>query len=285
MSETTDAFLSKRIADCKYAMSHTEVNPPQEQWVKNVGKPLNTEMPEYSPVAVPNGIIFTSQRKDDPKEKKNGVDGRYFEKMYMCQIKDGAFGQPARYTLPGYEKNNKFNKTNESVISASSDNKKLYVYRDGKIYESDLNDPSKGAVKMDNTINFSHLQNHASVSKDGKTIFFTSESDRGIGGTDIYRAVKNEDGDWSPPELVGFNTLYNEDSPYLAEDGTLFFASNGLPGYGGYDIYKTRFINGQWTTPENLGLPVNSPGDDIYFALKPGSPDGYYASSRAGGYG
>jgi outer membrane protein OmpA-like peptidoglycan-associated protein len=79
--------------------------------------------------------------------------------------------------------------------------------------------------------------------------------------------------------------LYNEDSPFLAEDGTLFFSSNGLPGYGGYDIYKTRYENGSWVAPENLGQPINSPGDDIYFALKPGSPDGYYSSSRSGGYG
>lgn len=280
-----DAFLSKRIADCKYAMEHTEVASAEEQWVKNLDKPVNTEMPEYSPVAVNGNLIFTSQRRDDPKEKKNGIDGKYFEKMYIAKGNDAGFGTPERYMLPDYEKNQKFNKHNESVISASADNKTLFIYRDGKIYEANLNDSTKAAHKLSNTINFSILQNHACLSPDSKTIFFTSENEKGFGGTDIYYSTKTEGGEWSVPDLVSFNTLYNEDTPYMNETGTLFFSSNGLPGYGGYDIYSTRMENGKWTAPENLGQPINSPGDDIYFALKPNSPDGYYASSRTGGAG
>lgn len=280
-----DAFLSKRIADCKYAMEHTEVSPAEEQWVKNMGKPINSEMPEYSPVMVNGDMIFTSQRKDGPKEKKNGVDGKYFENMYISKTKDGAFTQPERFTLPDYSKNGKFNKHNESVISASADQKTLFIYRDGKIFETKLSDTIKAANKLSNAVNFGTLQNHAFLSADSKTIFFTSESDKGIGGTDIYTAVKSEDGEWSPPQLMGFNTLYNEDTPYMNESGTLFFSSNGLPGYGGYDVYSTRMENGKWTTPENVGQPINTPGDDLYFTLTPNSPNGYYASSRTGGLG
>jgi outer membrane protein OmpA-like peptidoglycan-associated protein len=84
---------------------------------------------------------------------------------------------------------------------------------------------------------------------------------------------------------MGINTLYNEDAPYVADNGTLFFSSNGLPGYGGFDIYKTHLEDGKWSAPENLGQPINSPGDEMYFALTPNSPDGYYASSRVGGMG
>lgn len=280
-----DAFLSKRIADCKYAMEHTEVMPAEEQWVKNMGKPINSEMPEYSPVMVNGDMIFTSQRKDGPKEKKNGVDGKYFENMYISKVKDGNFTQPERFTLPNYSKNGKFNKHNESVISASADNKTLFIYRDGKIFETKLSDTIKEANKLGNNVNFGTLQNHAFLSADNKTIFFTSESDKGIGGTDIYTATKSDDGEWSPPQLMGFNTLYNEDSPYMNESGTLFFSSNGLPGYGGYDVYSTRMENGKWTTPENVGQPINTPGDDLYFTLTPNSPNGYYASSRQGGLG
>ncbi|MGZ4099446.1 MAG: OmpA family protein [Bacteroidia bacterium] len=280
-----DEFLSKRVADCKYALEHPEVKPVEEQWVKNLGKPINTEMPEYSPVFENGNMIFTSQRRDNPNEKKNGVDGKYFENMYISKYNGSTFTEPERFTLPNYSKNNRFNRHNESVISASADNKKLFVYRDGKIYEADLNDSTKEAHKLNNTINFATLQNHACLSPDGKTIFFSSESDKGIGGTDIYTSTKNGEGDWSPPQLMGFNTLYNEDAPYMGDANTLFFASNGLPGYGGFDVYMTRYENGRWTTPENLGQPVNSAGDDIYFALKANSPDGYYASSRAGGLG
>lgn len=280
-----DAYLTKRIADCKYALAHPEVAPAEEQWVKNIGKPINTEMPEYSPVVAKGDLIFTSQRRDNPKEKRNGVDGKYFENMYISKMKDGQFTTPERFTLPNYSKNNRFNRHNESILSASADNKTIFLYRDGKIFEANLNDSLKEAHKLSNTINFATLQNHASLSPDGKTLFFTSESDKGIGGTDIYYSTKGEDGDWSAPQLMGFNTMYNEDSPYAAANDVLFFSSNGLPGYGGFDVYVTRFENGKWSTPENIGQPINSPGDDIYFTLKPGRPDGYYASSRMGGMG
>jgi len=282
-----DAFLSKRVADCRYALEHPEVASASKQWVKNVGKPINTPMPEYSPVFYNNTMIFTSRRQDHKKEKKNGVDGKYFENMYICKSKSDSFSEPVKYTLPNYSKNSKYNRHNESVLSVSSDYKKLFIYRNGKIYESEINDSSnaKSARKMGEEINFSYLQNHASISSDGKTLFFSSESDKGVGGADIFRAVKNDDGNWSEPQLLSINTEYNEDSPFIANDGILYFSSNGLPGYGGYDVYKTKLVNGQWTTPENLGQPINSPADDIYFALNPNSTDGYYASGRQGGLG
>ncbi|MES2514325.1 MAG: OmpA family protein, partial [Bacteroidota bacterium] len=96
---------------------------------------------------------------------------------------------------------------------------------------------------------------------------------------------KDENGRWGKPELLNINTDNDEDAPFIAEDGTLFFASNGIAGYGGYDIFKSKYENGFFTTPVNIGQPLNTPGDDIYFALNPNSSNGYYASSRMGGYG
>jgi outer membrane protein OmpA-like peptidoglycan-associated protein len=284
-SSDFDVYLNKRIEDCRYAMQHPEVAPPQLQSVANVGRPINSEFPDYSPVFVNNEMIFTSQRQDSKRERKNGVDGRFFESMYVCSYKDKEFSSPRRYTLPDKESQSKFLKHNESVLSASADGKKLFVYRNAKIYEADLNAPDKGAQKMDKQINFSHLQSHACLSPDEQTLYFASEADKGDGGIDIYMSKKDKDGNWSTPELMPFNSNYNEDSPFMSSDGTLYFASNGLPGYGGYDIYKTKYEDGKWKAPENLGQPVNSPGDDIYFSLLPNSSYGYYASSRPGGMG
>lgn len=283
-----DIFLAKRVADCKYALDHPEVAPPEQQSYKNVGSVINTDMPEYGPVYTHGELIFTSKRKDTPKEKKNGLDRRYFESMYVSNLNNGVFSTPRRITFPENGDKTKFRKGGESAISASADGKTLYIFRGGKLYEADLNDTTKGEQKMPANINFSYLQGHAFVTPDGKMLLFTSESEKGRGGTDIYKSLKGEDGKWSDPQLLPYNinTDYNEDAPFVTEDGTLFFSSNGLPGYGGYDVYKTHMDeNGKWTDPENLGQPINTPGDDIYFALNPNSSKGYYSSSRPGGYG
>lgn len=282
-----DVFLSKRIADCKYAIEHPQVNPPELQYVKNVGTPINTSFPEYGPIYVNGNLIFTAQRQDSPKEKKNGVSQRYYESMYIAPLKKDGFSSPRRYTLPDYAEDSKFRKGGEAALSASSDGKTLFLFKEGKIYEANLEDSTKREQKLPGNINFSNFQGYAFVTSDGKTLLFTSESKSGRGGTDIYRAEKMEDGKWSDPKLLSYmiNTDYNEDAPFMTEDGVLYFASNGLPGYGGYDVYKTHLEDGQWTTPENLGQPINTPGDDIYFMLKPNSSNGFYSSNRMGGNG
>jgi outer membrane protein OmpA-like peptidoglycan-associated protein len=277
-----DEFLNKRIADCRYAIDHPKIALPENQQITNAGTTINTELPEYTPVVANGKMYFTSKRKDTPKEKKNGIDGKFFEAIYVSNINpDGSFSTPERYTLP------KSSKGGEAIMSISPNGQKMFVYKGGKIYESDLNSPDHKTEVMDDNINFASLQNHASLTPDGKTLYFTSESDAGRGGTDIFIATKNSDGTWSDPKILDFtiNTEFDEDAPFVNEAGTLFFSSNGHPGYGGFDVYKSNYVNGAWTKPENLGQPINSPGDDIYFTLRPNSSKGYYASARPGGHG
>ncbi len=282
-----DMFLYKRMADCKYALEHPRIAPPEEQSVKNVGSAINTQMPEYGPVYTHGDLIFTSKRQDSPKEKKNGIDRRYFESMYISSLSNGEFSPVRRFTRPDYADASNFKSGGESVVSASPDGKTLYIFRQSKLYEATLNDSTKNERLMAANINFSYLQSHAFVSPDGKMLFFTSMSEKGLGGMDIYKSLKGEDGKWGNPQILpsSINSGYNEDAPFMTEDGTLFFSSNGLPGYGGYDVYKTRMVNGEWITPENLGQPINTPGDDIYFALNPNSSKGFYSSNRPGGKG
>ncbi|MCD6065814.1 MAG: hypothetical protein K0S33_640 [Bacteroidetes bacterium] len=282
-----DALLSKRIADCKFAMEHPQVAPPEEQYAKNVGTAINSDFPEYGPVYTNSTMIFTAKRKDTPKEKKNNIDGRYFESMYISSYTDGNFSTPRRYTIPDLGENSSFHSGNESAVSVLEDGKTLYLFKGGELYAADLTNPTKEPDKLSGKANFLDFHPYACVTNDGKTMFLVSESVNNGGGTDIYQSFKKEDGSWSRPMLLPFNinTEYNEDAPYMSEDGTLFFASNGLPGYGGYDIYKTRYVNGEWTTPVNIGQPINTPADEIYFTLNPGSSNGYYASNRMGGYG
>lgn len=281
-----DMFLNKRVADCKYALEHPEVAPPEEQSVTTINGQINTPNPEYGAVYTRGKLIFTSKRRDDDKEKKNGLDGRYFDAMYVSYEKNGTFSEPRRYTVPDVKLNENFSKPHESVVSVSPDGNTLYIFREGQIYEADLNDSTKAAHKLDNAINFSYLQSHVALSADGKTMIFSSEADRGIGGLDLYRSEKDENGKWGDPVMLSsLNTIYNEDAPYLNKDGVLFYSSNGLPGYGGYDVYRTKMENGQWNTPVNLGQPINSPGDEVYFTLLNNTSNGYYTSVRKGGKG
>lgn len=283
-----DQLLNKRIADCRFAMEHTKVASPEEQWVKNVGTTINSEYPEYGPVNLGNGtFIFTSKRKDTPKEKKNGLDGRYFESMYIANYSNGKFSEPRRYTIPDKGLESDFYKGNESAVTASPDGKSLFIYKAGELYKADLSHPENDPEKLSSKINFLDFQTYAFITPDERQMFLVAESERNGGGSDIYQSFKKEDGTWSKPFLLPFNinTDYNEDSPFMTEDGTLFFASNGLPGYGGYDIYKTKYVNGTWTDPVNIGQPINTPGDDLFFVLNPNSSKGFYASDREGGYG
>jgi outer membrane protein OmpA-like peptidoglycan-associated protein/tetratricopeptide (TPR) repeat protein len=281
-----DEFLTKRIADCRYALEHPKVALPENQSLTNVGKPVNTDMPEYAPVFTNGQLFFTTKRKDDPKEKKNAEDGKYYESVYVTKMQDnGTFETPKRYTIP--EPGFHFRKYGEAVLSASQDGKTLYIYKGGKIYESDANDPAHKITALDKNINFA-MMNHACLTPDGKSIYFSAEDEKtGHGGSDIYVSTKDADGKWGDPKLLPYNinSSYDEDAPYINEQGVLFFSSNGLPGYGGFDVYRTKQVNGVWIAPENMGQPINSPGDDMNFTLAGNTSKGYYASARPGGMG
>jgi outer membrane protein OmpA-like peptidoglycan-associated protein/tetratricopeptide (TPR) repeat protein len=277
-----DEFLSKRIADCKYAIEHPSIATAENQDVKNIGSVVNTDKPEYTPVYSNGTMYFTSKRQDDPKEKKNGIDGKYFESIYTTKLQGGSWTTPQKFDLP---KGFHMRKFGEAVASISPDGQKLFIYKAGKIYETDVNNTDH-MKQLDKQVNFSALQNHAALSPDGKTMYFTSESSKGNGGSDIYFTTRNDDGSWADPQALDYiNTQYDEEAPFITADGVLYFASNGHPGYGGFDIYKTWKVNGSWTKPENLGQPINSSGDDIFFSLMNNSSNGYYASARPGGFG
>ena len=294
LDEDNDRYqldLKKRKEDCVYAMANSSNAKPKDWYVVNLGSTVNSKSPEYVPVITNNNeLLFTSKRQDDKKEKISDLDGKYFESMYLSQMEGSKFAAPRRYTVPDLFLSSKFRKHHESVISMSPDGKKLYVYRDNKIFEIDMDNLKKeNPKKMSKKINFAYYQNHAYISKDGKTLFFTSEAAGGIGGVDIYKSTKVSDGVWSKPENLGpiINTPYDEDAPFLSDDGhTLYFASRGHPGYGNYDIYRSQLSpDGKWGKPENLGSPINSPAHDIFMVQNKDGNIGYFSSARLGGKG
>ena len=123
---------------------------------------------------------------------------------------------------------------------------------------------------------------------DNGDAYFISDRLGGIGGKDIWYAQKKENnGFYRPQNLNSLNTPLNEESVFVAPDGnTLYFSTNGLPGMGGYDIYKSvRLPGGTWGTPVNMGYPINGPEDDLYYRSTSDTTLALFASRRSGGFG
>jgi outer membrane protein OmpA-like peptidoglycan-associated protein len=128
---------------------------------------------------------------------------------------------------------------------------------------------------------------HGSLTPDGKTIYFSSDMPGGYGGVDIYRINRKPDGSWTDPENLGdkINTEGNEMFPFIHTDGLLFFSSDGLLGLGGLDIFLSYIKDDGFSTPENIGAPVNGNYDDFAFILDQKQERGYFSSNRPEGEG
>jgi outer membrane protein OmpA-like peptidoglycan-associated protein len=128
------------------------------------------------------------------------------------------------------------------------------------------------------------------MSRDEKTIYFSSNRPGGFGGLDIYRATKDSKGEWTNVKNLGpnINTEMDDDGPFIDYDGvTLYFSSKGRKGMGGFDVFKTTLDlkTNEWSEPINLGYPINTPDDDIYIVFSKDGKRAYYSSVREDGMG
>lgn len=172
-----------------------------------------------------------------------------------------------------------------SSCSLNGDGTLLFLYKtdnfDGNIYSSEFkNDKWTPIRKLNRNINTRFYESHASVSPDGKRLYFTSNREGGIGGLDIYCSEKDASGDWGPPVNLGttVNTLYNEDTPFITiSDSLLYFSSEGHNGMGGYDIYRSIGNGTRWEDPQNLSSPINSTDDDKFFQPFNNDQNGFYS--------
>ena len=163
--------------------------------------------------------------------------------------------------------------------------------RSGDIYESNFNGESFGtpSIITTNVNSKKYIETSACYSPDNTIIFFSSDRPGGFGGKDIYFMKKLSNGKWGTPFNLGavINTEYNEDAPFIHPlNNTLFFSSEGHKNMGGYDIFKSNFDEaGKFTVPENLGAPINTSDDDLFFVLNANGSTGYFSSEREGGFG
>jgi len=162
------------------------------------------------------------------------------------------------------------NQTLPTSISAKGD--VLFLVEDkrdnGNIYKSNFVDGKWSKVeKLDKTISSSSWETYASISSDNKTLYFSSDRDGGYGGFDIYKSTLTEDGKWGKAINLGdkINTKYDEDTPNITRDGkTLYFSSQGHKNMGGFDIFMSQIENDNFSEAQNVGYPLNTPGNDLF---------------------
>jgi outer membrane protein OmpA-like peptidoglycan-associated protein len=265
------------------------VQTPVKVEMNNLGPTVNSSFPEYSPVISADGqsLIFTSRRPGGSRDVKD-KDGQYFEDIYVS-LKQSA----GTWSRPQLLAGGITSSGHQAAIGLSPDGQTLFIYKDdnglGDIYQSELKDNVWSVpLKMGSDINTTSWETHATVSADGEMLLFTSNRAGGFGGRDIWYCKRLPDGTWGLAQNVGgvINTQYDEESPFLGFDGkTLFFSSQGHTSMGGFDIFRSELDNGVWQEAKNLGFPINTSEDDVFFVLSADGRTAYLSSRREGGLG
>jgi outer membrane protein OmpA-like peptidoglycan-associated protein/tetratricopeptide (TPR) repeat protein len=270
---------------------------PLEIEIINLGPEINTAYPEYAPVvsADQNEIIFTSNRPNTMGGGIDETDGLYYEDVYISSKKNGVWSAPVQMST------NINTDNHDASIALSPDGQTLLIYRfeqsssytksSGDLYTSRLEGKTWGkAEKLPDNINSNYWEPSASITEDGKTIFFTSNKPGGKGGTDIYYSRRLPDGSWDKAINIGatINTPYDEDCPFIHPDGkTLYFSSKGHNSMGGFDIFVSRLDpeTNTWGKPENFGYPISTAHDDLHFVITADARRVYFSTTRDEGYG
>lgn len=267
---------------------------PKKIKVINLGKEINTSFPEYSPFVSLDGsaLYLTSRRSWDESSTEQFKDptlNEYHEDIYVSFMDSvGKWTAPKRLDFCEDERN-------EASVSVSPDERRVYIYQDnmgaGDIFYTDFKSNSFQEIKGLELpeVNSASWETHCTMTIDGLNLYFVSDRPGGLGGRDIYRIVKYPDGKWSLPQNLGptINTPYDEDCPFISADNkTLYYSSNGPESMGQFDIFiSIRDDNNTWQTPINLGYPINSTGDDVFYTSTIDGSKGYLTSDRKDGFG
>ena len=282
------AIITKRIKECQEAIKLVE--NPLDVLIENIGTNINTPYPEYGPVIAANESVmyFTSRRGKNIA--KDPFDGKYYESIYVSINHKGKWLSASSMGPPVSTAD-----LHESVIGLSADGQKMFIYKDengngGDLYISKVSGYDWSTPDpLPQGINSRYGEKSISLSADESLLFFVSDRPGGKGGKDIYMCRKEDIfSTWGKPKNLGrmINTKYDEDGVFFHPDGkTLYFSSKGHLGLGGYDIFEATYENDRWSEPKNIGYPINTTSDDIYFVLSANGKNGYYASSRKEGEG
>lgn len=280
--------VHKKLAEI--AVGKRLSDKPERVFVDNLGPTINTAYPEYGPSITTDEekIFFTSRRSNSVGGKRDQSDNGYFEDLYSATKVSGKW-QAAKQLGKSVNSDG-----HDAVAGLSPDGSKLFVFRSsttdgGDLFESKLKGLDwEEPQRLNPSVNTRFHEFSASLSFDGKKLYFVSRKPMGFGSSDIYVCETDGAGQWGPAKNLGptINTKYAEEGVFMHPDGTtLYFSSKGHGSMGGYDIFKSTLVNGKWQEPINMGYPINGPDDDVFFVVSGSGNRAYFSSSKAGGYG
>jgi tetratricopeptide (TPR) repeat protein len=268
-------FVQNEIKACD--MAKDLIAKPVAYSEENMGELFNDEKSNFNPLISADGKSFAYM-----------VSLKFYDAVMFSRLLNGKWNAPVNIT-PELQSDGDF-----YISCLSADGKLLFLSKDdhvnSDIYVSSYDGKSwSKALKLNKNINTKYWESHGFISEDGNQLVFASDRPGGFGGLDLYISRK-VNGDWGPAVNLGpeINTQFNEDRPFFINNGkTLFFSSQGHENMGGYDLFRSDLqSNGLWSIPKNLGYPINTPDDDIFFMPVGDGKSGYYSKFKeTGGFG
>lgn len=257
-------LIDQQIKSCDEAKEL--MKNPVDYSEENLGEPFNDDKSNFSPVISGDGKLFAFM-----------VTLKFYDAVMFTKLVNGKWTSPVNIT-PDIQSDGDLD-----ISSLSADGRTLFLSKDddfnSDIYFSKYNDIKwSAAVKLNKNINTKYWESHAFISEDNNLLVFASDRPGGYGGLDLYISRK-EYGDWGVPVNMGpeVNTPFNDDRPFLINNGkTIYFSSQGQINMGGFDIFRTDLqSNGLWSTPLNMGYPLNTPDDNFFFMPVNNGKSGY----------
>lgn len=277
--EGTDAertrLANQEIEACKYAV--TQIKQAGNVYIQDLGRPVSTANSEIFPVISGdmNSLVYITKLK-------------FYDALYFSRKVNGKWTTPVNIT-PDVQSDG-----DQYPTFISYDGNELYLRKEDN-FDADLFVSKKvdgvwsKSRNLGKNINSKYWEGNLSISRDGKTLYFSSNRKEGSGAMDIYKSVRLANGEWGAPVNLGnvINTPFNDDAPCVSEDGTrLYFSSQGHQTMGGYDIFYCNIAaDGTLSKPVNLGFPINTTDDDLYFYPIRNGTMAYMALNRKGNLG
>lgn len=270
--------------------AESELQNPKFVRVENLGESVNTQYQESIPFVTgdESKLVFASQRPGS----NGGIEGDdvYNNDIYSADKDGDHWGNVRKF---GMEINSDHN---DVVVGMNDLGNILLINRTkkgmdyGDLYLCEYkNNKWNTPILLSESINSEHKESSACIAAEGKLIYFTSNRPGGLGGKDIWKVKQLPTGEWAKPVNVGgpINTPYDEEAPFISPDGrNLYFSSNGHNTIGGYDVFIAESRgDGSWKNPENMGVPINTVDDDLYFSVGDREQTAYYSSFKNEGYG
>jgi len=294
----SDARADDEVKGCEQALKWK--NEKTRYVIENV-KAINSKWSDFAPMWYKKDqLFFTSDRENGVGKAMYGWTGNGYTDLYNIKFKiDKKNADNIKYEIPILaDKENLNGKLNDGTIAFDSKFTVAYLTKcnydnNGKgkncrIYTSTGQGSEWSIPEPLSFSTDSFTCGHPYLSKDGQTLYFTSDMPGGEGGKDIWMVTYSKKGkSWGDPINLGptINTEGDEMFPYMHEDGTLYFSSNGHVGLGGVDIFFSKGEATDWSTPINMKSPINSGGDDFSLILDKTKESGYFSSNREGGKG